>query len=116
VTTKATNTQGEKQLLTKLEAIEEIDEMGSHTIVAGKWANKVGKPFNVTFTEHEFKYARNEPKGPLYDCYGVDMGDITRTIVKSIGAKTHPMRGRGSQFRADVKAIRDVISNGEGAA
>ena len=109
MTTKATNTQGEKQLLTKLEAIEEIDEMGSHTIVAGKWANKVGKPFNVTFTEHEFK-------GPLYDCYGVDMGDITRTIVKSIGAKTHPMRGRGSQFRADVKAIRDVISNGEGAA
>jgi len=103
-------------LLTKLEAIEKIDEMGSHTIVAGEWANKVGKPFNVTFTEHEFNHDRNEPKGPLYDCHGVDMSDITRTIVKSIGAKTPPMMGRGSQFRADVKAIRDVISNREGAA
>jgi hypothetical protein len=85
--------------------------MGSHMIVSGEWANKVGEPFGVTFEECEWKHDPNNYKGPLADCAGVDVHKIARNIKTSVGAQSISFMGRGSQFRADVTAVQKVVES-----
>lgn len=93
--------------MTQTEALDALAEMGSHLIMAGEWANRIGEPFGVTFTEEHF--GATGGKGPLNTCDGVDIHLIADRIRRSLGADSPGYHGRGSQFRADVQAARGAI-------
>ena len=50
--------------LTQEQALDALEEMGAHKIVAEDWANEIGAPFDVTFKEVEFTHEPEDFKGP----------------------------------------------------
>ena len=101
--------------LTKEQALDALEEMGAHKIVAEDWANEIGAPFDVTFKEIEFTHDPEDFKGPdrhipywpsQESCMGVDIHYIADTIRWSVGIKPPRFTGLGSQFRTDIEAVR----------
>ena len=102
-------TQMTTQAFSRFEALKELEQMGSHKIVAIAWANKVGAPFGLKFKETHFT-PNGDPKGPVNTCDGVDVHLIAALIADKVGAKGPQFFGRGTQFRSDIEAARKAIS------
>ena len=100
----------ETATLTQEQALDALEEMGAHKIVAEDWANEIGAPFDVTFKEVEFTHDPEDFKDPQEICMGVDIHYIADTIRWSVGIKSPRFTGLGSQFRTDIEAVRKVVA------
>ena len=98
-------------MYTKEQALHELAEMGSHSIVSGEWANSIGEPFGITFEERHFE-PNGDPKGPLNVCDGVDVHLISSLINLKVGGEDQGRyTGRGTRFRAEIAAALEAIKN-----
>ena len=105
--------------LTQIEALRELQDIGSHKIITKKAANSLGAPFNIVFSEQEFVQTAppNWPgyKGPIITkgalpwTNGVSTFHIAEAIALTLGAKRESFMGRGFQFQADVLAALLVV-------
>lgn len=107
--TKQTSKTSKTSKAAKLQAISELFEMGSHSIVSGKFANQCGEPFGLTFTERKFTNPDRDPRGVIADCTGVDIHLIASRINETVGGEYQPYSGRGARFRAELAEARRMV-------
>ena len=106
--------------LTQMEALRELQDIGSHKIITKEAADSLGRPFDIVFSEQEFVQTApsNWPgykgpvitKGALPWTNGVSTFDIAEAITRTV--TTGPREtfiGRGFQFQADILAALSVV-------
>jgi hypothetical protein len=99
---------------TKLEAIEMLWDIGSHTILPDELANEIGEPFGIKFSVYEYKHDPADPKGPTADFTGVSCFEMAATIAAKLDVHYISKLGRGSQFREQVGASMAFLRNPDG--
>lgn len=117
-----------KVKFTKLEAIQEMAEIGSHTILLEseeQLVNDICEPFGITPRWSTFRPDKSNPKGaqPSWDSKagkfdwspfrGVDCHSLASLINQACGgngSRSHRMSlGRGSAFRQDLSNARAAL-------
>jgi hypothetical protein len=115
-----------KVKFTKLEAIQEMVEIGSHTIfLAGseQLVNDICEPFGITPRWATFTPDESNPTGaqPNWDSEtgawdwspfkGVDGFSLASLINQACGGKGNRMLGRGSAYREDLSNAKAALTS-----
>ena len=109
---------------TKLEAIQEMVEIGSHTILlegSEQLVNEICEPFGITPHWATFTPDKNEPKGaqPNWDSEkqdwdwtpfkGVDCHSLASLINQACGGEPSSALGRGFAYRQDLSNAKAAL-------
>ena len=109
---------------TKLEAIEEMQEIGSHTIFlegSEQLVNDICEPFGITPTWRTFTPSKTNPKGPQpnWDAEknewdwspfkGVDGFVLASLINQACGGESPTSFGRGFTYRQDLANAKAAL-------
>ena len=109
---------------TKLQAIEEMEEIGSHTIFlegSEELVNNICEPFGSTPVWTTFTPDRNSPKGaqPTWDdksqswdwspFRGVDGFHLAHQINRACQGKATTAFGRGFTYREDLRNAKATL-------
>jgi hypothetical protein len=104
-------------MLTKEQALDTLqDDVGSHSIITVEKANEIGEPFGVVFAAETFRPDPLEPMGPMprgedwSSFQGVSSFVVAARLVSAVGADPPTFIGRGTQFRADIRAAMKVVA------
>ena len=115
-----------KVKFTKLEAIQEMAEIGSHTIILEseeQLVNDICEPFGITPRWSTFRPDKSNPKGaqPSWDSKtgefdwspfkGVDCHSLASLINQACGGKGSYSLGRGSAFRQDLSNAKTALTS-----
>ena len=115
-----------KVKFTKLEAIQEMVEIGSHSILlegSEQLVNDICEPFGITPRWVTFNPSQTDPKGaqPNWDSEkgewdwtpfkGVDGHSLARLINQACGGKGNRMLGRGSAYREDLSNAKAALTS-----
>ena len=111
---------------TKLEAIQEMVEIGSHTILleeSKQLVNDICEPFEITPRWSTFRPDKSNPKGaqPSWDVAkgefdwspfkGVDCHSLASLINQACGGNGSRSLGRGSAFRQDLSNAKAALTS-----
>ena len=111
---------------TKLEAIQEMVEIGSHTVFlegSEQLVNDICEPFEITPRWATFTPDKSEPKGvqPNWDSEnqdwdwtpfkGVDGFSLASLINQACGGNGSHSLGRGSAYREDLSNARAALTS-----
>jgi hypothetical protein len=111
---------------TKLEAIQEMVEIGSHSILlegSEQLVNDICEPFGITPRWSTFRPDKSNPKGaqPNWDeangCFdwtpfkGVDCHSLASLINQACGGNGSRSLGRGSAFRQDLSNAKEALTS-----
>ena len=103
---------------TKLEAVKQLQNIGSHTILEDKQeVEDLTKPFNITPFWDTFEASLSNPKGQLPhanrewgESYkGVDIHWIAFQVNEACGGEVSRMLGRGGGFRQSLANAEEAI-------
>jgi hypothetical protein len=109
---------------TKLEAIKEMQEIGSHSILledSEQLVNDICEPFGITPHWSTFRPDRNNPKGaqPNWDkekgvwdwspFKGVDGFVLASLINQACGGESPRALGRGFRYRQDLANAKAAL-------
>ena len=107
--------------LTQVEALCELQDIGSHKIITKEAADKIGEPFGISFITQRFVQtaSSNLPgyKGPITNgpvpwTDGVSTFYIAEAITLTLGVREREsFIGRGFQFQSDIRAAMLVVES-----
>ena len=115
-----------KVRFTKLEAIQEMVEIGSHSILlegSEQLVNDICEPFGITPRWSTFRPDKSNPKGaqPNWDSEkqdwdwtpfkGVDCHSLASLINQACGGNGSHSFGRGTAYREDLRNARIALTS-----
>ena len=118
--------QQAKELQKQLEiAVSELENSSGHSIMSEEWGQTIADAFGVRNPIETFTPQKGDPKGVLPNwndelnngkggldytpMVGVYALTLSHRGVRKLKLEIHGFHGRGSQYRADIKKIREYV-------